>query len=206
MWKCENFLSAEILSPFRPITRCYFITTQLKKFRPSVSFSFSLSTLDLDLEGKVLWTGFVWKKNNLKSNLNPSPPHSITNPHNKHYRGPDPQHSAAMNADEVVADVKSTITEKKRKRLSGSNARRSVKRPEEILRDVRGLKLRQRVSLVLGDEILREELEDSIKNSTVNGVKKIDTIRAYQDILLPALQPNLINIGGGGGGGGGGGR
>ena len=111
-----------------------------------------------------------------------------------------------MNADEVVADVKSTITEKKRKRLSGSNARRSVKRPEEILRDVRGLKLRQRVSLVLGDEILREELEDSIKNSTVNGVKKIDTIRAYQDILLPALQPNLINIGGGGGGGGGGGR
>lgn len=106
-----------------------------------------------------------------------------------------------MNAEDVVADIKSSITEKKRKRYSGSQGRRSVKRPEEILRDVRGLKLRQRVSLVLGDEILREELEESIKNSTLNGVTKLDTIRAYQDILLPALQPSLVSVGSGGGGG-----
>ena len=102
-----------------------------------------------------------------------------------------------MNADDVISDIKRRMTDKRVRRYSEPGSRRSVRRPEEILRDVRGLKLRQRVSLVLGDEILREELEDSIKNSTLNGVTRLDTIRTYQDFLLPALQPSLVSIGNG---------
>ena len=100
-----------------------------------------------------------------------------------------------MNAEDVVADVKARMTQKKIRRYS-EPGRRPIRRPEEILRDVRGLKLRQRVSLVLGDEILREELEDTIKNSTVNGVTRADTIRTFQDFLLPSLQPSLVSKGG----------
>lgn len=101
-----------------------------------------------------------------------------------------------MNADDVVADVKSKMMGRKARCYSEPGLRRPIRRPEEILRDVRGLKLRQRVSLVLGDEILREELEDSIRNTTVNGVTKLDAIRTYQDFLLPTYEPSISSIGG----------
>lgn len=104
-----------------------------------------------------------------------------------------------MNANDVIADVKAKMTERKIRRYSEPGGR-GVRRPEEILRDVRGLKLRQRVSLVLADEILREELEGTIKNSTVNGVTRADTIRTFQDFLLPSLQPSLVSVGKGYGG------
>lgn len=61
-----------------------------------------------------------------------------------------------------------------------------MKRPEDIIRDVRGLKLRQRVSLVLNDKVLREELEDIVENFVHNGPKHSEGIRAYQDFLVPS--------------------
>lgn len=103
-----------------------------------------------------------------------------------------------MNTEDVLSEVQS-MTGKKIRRYS-EPGRRRVRRPEEIIRDVRGLKLRQRVSLVLADQVLRDELEQTIKNGT-NGSAGIENIRAYQDFLLPAHQPNLINIGKGFGGG-----
>lgn len=102
-----------------------------------------------------------------------------------------------MNADDLVEDIKTKMTDRKSRCYSEPSSRRAIRRPEEILRDVRGLKLRQRVSLVLGDEILREELEETIKNSTVNGVSRLDTIRTYQDFLLPGFQPSFMGTGGG---------
>jgi len=101
-----------------------------------------------------------------------------------------------MNADDLVEDIKTKMTDRKSRCYSEPSSRRAIRRPEEILRDVRGLKLRQRVSLVLGDEILREELEETIKNSTVNGVSRLDTIRTYQDFLLPGYQPSFMGTGG----------
>jgi len=107
-----------------------------------------------------------------------------------------------MNTDDVVADIKSSLTKNKIRRYSEPGKRgRRVRCPEEILRDIRGLKLRQRVSLVLGDDLLKDELEHTIRNSTVNGVTRAETIRAYQDFLLPQVQPNFVNIGGGNVGG-----
>ena len=102
-----------------------------------------------------------------------------------------------MNADDVLADVKSSMTQRKARRYSEPGRGRRIRCPEEILRDIRGLKLRQRVSLVLGDELLKDELEQTIRNSTVNGVSRADTIRTFQDFLLPQAQPNFVNIGGG---------
>ncbi|KAK3739817.1 hypothetical protein QZH41_009063 [Actinostola sp. cb2023] len=85
------------------------------------------------------------------------------------------------------------ITEMKARRLSAPARSKAVKRPEDIIRDVRGLKLRQRVSLVLNDKVLREELEDIVENFVHNGPKHSEGIRAYQDFLIPSY-------GGGGGG------
>ena len=62
--------------------------------------------------------------------------------------------------------------------------RRSVRRPEHIQRDVRGLKLRQRVSSVLKDEYLRHELEDTVGKHTEDG-EEPTSARTYQDFLVP---------------------
>ena len=62
--------------------------------------------------------------------------------------------------------------------------RRSVRRPEDIQRDVRGLKLRQRVSLVLNDQYLRHELEDTVGKHTEDGEEPA-SVRTYQDFLVP---------------------
>ncbi|XP_066931002.1 alpha-adducin-like [Clytia hemisphaerica] len=102
-----------------------------------------------------------------------------------------------MNTVDVLADVKSSMTQRKARRYSEPGRGRRIRCPEEILRDIRGLKLRQRVSLVLGDELLKDELEQTIRNSTVNGVTRADTIRTFQDFLIPQAQPNFVNIGGG---------
>jgi len=76
------------------------------------------------------------------------------------------------------------LTTLKKKLYQERPARRSVRRPEQVVRDVRGLKLRQRVSLVLNDKILREELEDIVKSYSENG-PRYQAIRAYQDFLVP---------------------
>lgn len=106
-----------------------------------------------------------------------------------------------MNAEDVVNDIKTSMTQRKVRRFSEPGRGRRVRCPEEILRDIRGLKLRQRVSLVLSDDLLKDELEQTIRNSTINGVTRADTIRTYQDFLLPQAQPNFAHIGGGNVGG-----
>ena len=76
---------------------------------------------------------------------------------------------------------------------SGKTAARSVRAPEEILRDVRGLKLRQRVSLALSDDVLRGELEDVILEHGKHPTRT-DAVRTYQDFLIPS--GSLHGIGG----------
>ena len=62
-----------------------------------------------------------------------------------------------------------------------------MRRPEDVVRDVRGLKLRQRVSLVLNDKVLRDELEDLVQNYVQNGPKTSgEGVRTYQDFLVPS--------------------
>lgn len=62
-----------------------------------------------------------------------------------------------------------------------------MRRPEDVVRDVRGLKLRQRVSLVLNDKVLRDELEDLVQNYVQNGPKSSgEGVRTYQDFLIPS--------------------
>ncbi|XP_047128272.1 alpha-adducin isoform X1 [Hydra vulgaris] len=100
-----------------------------------------------------------------------------------------------MNEEKLISDLKIKMTGNKTRRYSQPDTRRVVRQPEEILRDVRGLKLRQRVSLVLGDESFKEELEDSIRKASANGVSSSSNIRSYQDFLLPVFQPSLITIG-----------
>ncbi len=79
----------------------------------------------------------------------------------------------------------------KLKRITDSTSRHhSVRRPEQVIRDVRGLKLRQRVSLVLADDILRKELEDIVDSTSSNGPNLKNGIRTYQDFLLPNLHPH----------------
>lgn len=103
-----------------------------------------------------------------------------------------------MNADEVVSDVKS-MTQNKVRRYSAPGRGRRVRCPEEILRDIRGLKLRQRVSLVLGDELLKDELEQTVRNGGgCTSPTHKNEYRTYQDFLLPQAQPNFVNIGNGG--------
>lgn len=83
---------------------------------------------------------------------------------------------------------KQNLTNMKIKRISDTAKRHhSVRRPEEVIRDVRGLKLRQRVSVVLGDEILRKELEDIVESTSTNGPRAASGIRTYQDFLVPTL-------------------
>ncbi|XP_048584534.1 alpha-adducin isoform X3 [Nematostella vectensis] len=63
---------------------------------------------------------------------------------------------------------------------------RAISTPDQINRDVRGLKLRQRVSIVLGDEVFREELEEVV--GSVDMEKKtanLQGFRTYQDFLIP---------------------
>ncbi|XP_065071501.1 alpha-adducin-like [Rhopilema esculentum] len=92
---------------------------------------------------------------------------------------------------------KQNLTNMKIKRISDSQARHhSVRRPDDVVRDVRGLKLRQRVSLVLGDDILRKELEDIVESTTTNGPKLRNGIRTYQDFLIPTMYPGGYNTGG----------
>ena len=80
-----------------------------------------------------------------------------------------------------------TLTEGKARRYSAPSRGRAVRRPEDVVRDVRGLKLRQRVSLVLNDKVLREELEDLVENYVHNGPKtSAEGIRTYQDFLVPS--------------------
>lgn len=89
----------------------------------------------------------------------------------------------------------------KLKRISDVPVRHhSVRRPEQVIRDVRGLKLRQRVSLVLGDEILRQELEDIVDSTQTKGPKLKNGIRTYQDFLIPNLYQGSYNAGGSNGG------
>lgn len=77
------------------------------------------------------------------------------------------------------------LTEMKSRRYSEpSMGRRSVRRPEEIQRDVRGLKLRQKVSLVLQDDYLRHELEDTVRRHSEEG-DELASVRTYQDFLVP---------------------
>lgn len=67
--------------------------------------------------------------------------------------------------------------------------------PEKITRDVRGLKLRQRVSIVLGDEILREELEEVVGNvDFTNKTTNLQSVRTYQDFLVPTVGIGGNNI------------
>ena len=103
-----------------------------------------------------------------------------------------------MNADDVLSDIKS-MTQNKVRRYSAPGRGRRVRCPEEILRDIRGLKLRQRVSLVLGDELLKDELEQTVRNGggCISSTHKSE-LRTYQDFLLPQSQPNFVNIGNGG--------
>ena len=105
-------------------------------------------------------------------------------------------------SDVQAANVrKQNLTNMKLKRISDTQKRHhSVRRPEEVIRDVRGLKLRQRVSVVLGDEILRKELEDIVESTTTNGPRLSNGIRAYQDILIPNLYPGSQHAAGSMGG------
>ncbi|KAK2572451.1 Alpha-adducin [Acropora cervicornis] len=77
--------------------------------------------------------------------------------------------------------------EGKSRRFSAPSRGRAVRRPEDVVRDVRGLKLRQRVSLVLNDKVLRDELEGLVQNYVSNGPKTSgEGIRTYQDFLIPS--------------------
>lgn len=77
------------------------------------------------------------------------------------------------------------MTEMKSRRYSEpAMGRRSVRRPEDIQRDVRGLKLRQRVSLVLQDDYLRHELEDTVRKHGDES-EELASVRTYQDFLVP---------------------
>ena len=79
------------------------------------------------------------------------------------------------------------LMDSKARRYSAPSRGRPVRRPEDVVRDVRGLKLRQRVSLVLNDKVLREELEDLVQNYVHNGPKSnAEGIRTYQDFLVPS--------------------
>lgn len=79
------------------------------------------------------------------------------------------------------------LIEGKARRLSAPARARAVRRPEDVVRDVRGLKLRQRVSLVLNDKVLRDELEDLVQNYVQNGPKTSgEGVRTYQDFLIPS--------------------
>ena len=93
--------------------------------------------------------------------------------------------------DHEAANVKKqNLTNMKIKRISDTQRRHhSVRRPEEVIRDVRGLKLRQRVSVVLADEILRKELEDIVEGTSTNGPMMTNGIRTYQDLLIPNMYP-----------------
>lgn len=68
---------------------------------------------------------------------------------------------------------------------SAKTVGRSVRAPEEILRDVRGLKMRQRVSLALSDDVLRAELEDLALSHSKQATSP-DAFRTYQDFLIPS--------------------
>ena len=79
------------------------------------------------------------------------------------------------------------LIEGRARRYSAPSRGRAVRRPEDVVRDVRGLKLRQRVSLVLNDKVLRDELEGLVQNYVQNGPKDGgEGIRTYQDFLIPS--------------------
>lgn len=62
---------------------------------------------------------------------------------------------------------------------------RAVRSPDEVVRDVRGLKMRQRVSLALADDNLRGELEDIVSAHSQSPINA-DAFRTYQDFLIPS--------------------
>ena len=79
-----------------------------------------------------------------------------------------------------------TLTKMKKRCYSEpSPGRRSVRRPEDIQRDVRGLNLRQRVTAVLNDDFVRHELEDTL-GSHGEAEELNESVRAYQDFLVPS--------------------
>lgn len=79
------------------------------------------------------------------------------------------------------------LIDSKARRFSAPSRGRAVRRPEDVVRDVRGLKLRQRVSLVLNDKVLRDELEDLVQTYVQNGPKSSgEGVRTYQDFLIPS--------------------
>ena len=70
-------------------------------------------------------------------------------------------------------------------RSSKTAARSAVRAPEELVRDVRGLKMRQRVSLALSDDVLRGELEEMLSSHSIRPTSS-DGFRTYQDFLIPS--------------------
>lgn len=68
---------------------------------------------------------------------------------------------------------------------SSKTAARSVRAPEELVRDVRGLKMRQRVSLALSDDVLRGELEEMLSSHSIRPTSS-EGFRTYQDFLIPS--------------------
>ncbi|XP_013397793.1 alpha-adducin isoform X2 [Lingula anatina] len=74
--------------------------------------------------------------------------------------------------------------------------RRELQRPPDIKEDVRGLKLRQRVSLVLNSEAFREELEE-IVDDTLQNVPSSSSLLALQqiaDVLIPQQNKPVSGI------------
>ena len=60
---------------------------------------------------------------------------------------------------------------------------KAVRTPDDISRDVRGMKLRQRVSATLDDDLLREDLEEIILERVHLSAEQIQ-LRAYKDIAV----------------------
>lgn len=93
-------------------------------------------------------------------------------------------------SEEVVTRRTGKRIESKAKRWSAPPSEKgfspAINTPDQITRDVRGLKLRQRVSIVLGDEVLREELEEVVGNVDItNKTTNLQSYRTYQDFLIP---------------------
>ncbi|KAK3739816.1 hypothetical protein QZH41_009062, partial [Actinostola sp. cb2023] len=94
-----------------------------------------------------------------------------------------------MSTEEVTRRSHKTIVSKAQRWSAPAREKGfspAVSTPDQITRDVRGLKLRQRVSIILGDEILREELEEVVGNvDFTSKTTSLQSVRTYQDFLLP---------------------
>lgn len=94
-----------------------------------------------------------------------------------------------MSTEEVTRRPHKVIVNKAKRWSAPAKAKGfspSIPTPDQITRDVRGLKLRQRVSIVLGDEVLREELEEVVGNVDFSTkTTNLQSVRTYQDFLVP---------------------